>query len=99
MVEVVTFGASAILFQRGRMELADGFGEHDAVVVRRLRTPTRHVMGSEGVRREPRVGDQGAIVSVLDADHFSVECVDGEGRTLWLAHFHRDELDSVTANA
>jgi hypothetical protein len=77
------------------MEQADGFGEHGVVAVRRLATPTRHVMGSEDVRREPRVGDQGAIVSVLDADHFSVECVDGEGRTLWLADFRRDELEPV----
>jgi hypothetical protein len=77
------------------MEQANGFAEHAVVVVRRLRTPTRHAMGSEGVQREPRVGDRGTIVFVLDADNFSVECVDGGGYTLWLADFHRDELEPV----
>ena len=69
--------------------------EHDVVRVVRLRTSGRHFSGSEGVRRAPRVGDEGAIVNVPAPGVFVVECVAPDGDTVWLADFRRDELELV----
>jgi hypothetical protein len=68
----------------------------DTVVVRSLRTPTRKVDGTESVKRQPQVGDEGAIVHVLGPHDYVVENVDAEGRTVWLADFHVDELAPAT---
>ena len=68
------------------------FAELDVVIVRALLVPTRSVDGSDGRCRQPRIGDQGTIVHVLDADAFVVESVDASGYTIWLADFRRDEL-------
>ena len=67
------------------------FNELDTVVVRVLITPTRHVDGTDAVKRQPRVGDQGAIVHVLGPDAYVVESVDAAGMTVWLADFRADE--------
>lgn len=69
--------------------------EHDVVRVVRLRTSGRNFSGTEGVRRAPRVGDEGAIVHVPAPDAFVVECVSPDGATVWLADFRRDELERV----
>jgi hypothetical protein len=69
--------------------------EHDVVRVVRLRTSGRSFSGSEGVRRAPRVGDEGTIVNVPSATAFVVECVAPDGATVWLADFRRDELELV----
>jgi hypothetical protein len=68
---------------------------HDIVQVCTLLTPSRHVDGTDGVCRQPRVGDRGAVVFRLDATNFIVECVDPEGLTVWLADFHVDELKLI----
>ena len=73
------------------------FNEHDTVVVRSLLTPTRQLAGTDSVKRQPRVGDQGSIVHVLGPDVFVVESVDGEGMTVWLADFRGDELAAEPA--
>jgi hypothetical protein len=70
------------------------FCELEIVVVRALRSSSRHVDGTEGAKREPRVGDQGAVVHVLGPDEYTVECVDHDGRTVWLADFVEGELTS-----
>lgn len=69
--------------------------EHDVVRIVRLRTSGRHFSGTEGVRRAPRVGDEGTIVNVPTPDAFVVECVTPSGDTVWLADFRRDELELV----
>jgi hypothetical protein len=69
--------------------------EHDVVRVVRLRTSGRRFSGSEGVRRAPRVGDEGTIVNVPSPHVFVVECVAPGGETVWLADFRRDELELV----
>jgi len=73
-----------------------GFNELDRVQVVRLRHPTREVGGTERVRRQPRVGDFGTVVSLLhrgsDPPAYYVECVDDDGLTVWLTEFDRDEL-------
>jgi len=68
---------------------------HDIVQVCKLRTPSRHVDGTDGVCRQPRVGDRGTVVFPLDAAKFIVESVDPEGNTVWLADFLRDELELI----
>src|SRR5437762_14125799 len=72
------------------------FNELDHVQVVRLRHPTREVDGTERVRRQPRVGDCGTVVSLLqrgsDPPGYYVECVDDDGLTVWLTEFDRDEL-------
>jgi Domain of unknown function (DUF4926) len=72
------------------------FHELDVVRLCRLLAATRHVTGTEGVVRQPRVGDVGAIVHVLAENAFIVECVDSDGRTTWLADFVAEELEIVS---
>ena len=71
------------------------FNELDTVVIRSLRTATRRIDGTKAVRRQPRVGDQGAVVHVLGPEDYVVESVDTSGMTLWLADFRVDELASL----
>jgi len=68
------------------------FNELDTVVVRALATPTRHVDGTDAVKRQPRVGDLGTIVYVLGPGFYVVESVDAAGMTVWLADFRAAEL-------
>jgi len=72
------------------------FKELDQVQVVRLRHATREVDGTQRVRRQPRVGDLGTVVAVLqrgsEAPGYHVECVDDDGLTVWLTEFDRDEL-------
>jgi hypothetical protein len=72
--------------------------EHDVVRVVRLRTSGRNLSGSEGIRRAPRVGDEGTIVNVPAPGAFVVECVAPDGDTVWLADFRRDELERVESD-
>ena len=65
----------------------------DVVRITQLITPTRPIDGTPGALRQPRVGDVGAIVNVLDAQTFTVECVDAAGLTSWLADFRLEELE------
>ncbi|QDU36970.1 hypothetical protein Mal4_12730 [Maioricimonas rarisocia] len=71
--------------------------EHDTVRVAQLLTPQRPFDGTEGVSRSPRVGDVATICHEYDPDDseapVSVEMVDGQGNTVWLADFHRTELE------
>jgi hypothetical protein len=61
--------------------------QQDVVVVCSLNTATRQVTGTVGAVHPPRVGDQGAVLAVIGANIFQVECVDSSGRTRWLADF------------
>lgn len=73
--------------------MACGPEELDVVRVVQLLAPYRELDGDERVRRQPRVGDVGTIV---DLPSMCVEMVDGEGRTVWVAHFERAELEPVS---
>jgi hypothetical protein len=68
------------------------FKELDIVVVRSLRREVRPVDGTEGIRRQPLVGDVGTVVHVLGPADYVVECVDTDGRTAWVADLNVDEL-------
>ena len=71
------------------------FHELDVVVVRSLQSANRRVDGIDGVKRQPRVGDQGTVVHVLGPRDYIVESVDDAGLTRWLADFVEDELASA----
>jgi predicted extracellular nuclease len=79
------------------------FHELDQVQVVRLHHAARKVGGTERVRRQPRVGDRGTVVALLqrgsDAPGYYVECVDDDGLTVWLTEFDRDELAPVPERA
>jgi hypothetical protein len=84
--------------------MSDGPLPESAVVrVVRLRQAHRHWLSSEGVGRPPEIGDRGAIVHVYapgdPATPYIVECVDGDGLTIWLADFDRDEIESTELRA
>ena len=68
------------------------FQEFDVVIVRALLTPARRVDGTEGVVRQPIVGDVGTIVHVHTPSDYIVESVDDRGYTIWLADFSINEL-------
>jgi hypothetical protein len=72
------------------------FRELDVVRVTRLLTATRHVDGSSGAVRQPRIGDVGAIVHVFGEKTFAVECVDAAGLTAWVADFEAEEIELVS---
>jgi hypothetical protein len=71
--------------------------EYDVVRVVKLNSFTRDFTGTESLRRAPRVGDEGTICDQYDPDDprapVTVEMVDGEGMTVWLADFVPDELE------
>ena len=69
--------------------------ELEVVRVVRLIMPTRTVDGTPAVVRLPSVGDIGTVVHVLGEDEFTVECVDADGLTAWLADFVGGELERV----
>ena len=78
------------------------FRELDIVRVVALRQRSRAVSGTEGVLRDPRVGDIAAIVHLHPhrdgaPDAAIVECVDAQGRTIWLADFELEELTLANA--
>ena len=69
----------------------------------RLLTESRHYDGTDGVRREPEVGDVAIIAHEYDPEDprgpVAVEKVDPDGNTIWLADFDRDELEFVDPSA
>ncbi len=73
--------------------------EYDNVRIVRLLRENRHYDGTDGVRREPAVGDVAIIAHEYDPEDprgpVAVEKVDAEGSTIWLADFDRDELEYV----
>jgi len=73
------------------------FHEYDVVRVTQLIQRNRHYDGNEGIKRPPRVGDQGTIVHIPPGtDSWCiVECIDSDGATIWLADFTTDELELV----
>jgi len=75
------------------------FHEYDVVRVTQLLQPDRHYTGNEGIKRPPLVGDEGAIVHIPPETNAwcMVECVTGDGSTIWLADFMPDELELVEA--
>jgi hypothetical protein len=62
----------------------------------KLLTPSREFTGTEGVRRPPRIGDEGTIVLVYDPQTFAVEMIDENGMTVWLADFKAEELERIS---
>jgi hypothetical protein len=74
--------------------------EYDVVRVRQIVGPARDFSGTQGVSREPRVGDVATICHVYDPEDFrapvAVEMVDEKGMTVWLADFGREELELVS---
>ena len=43
--------------------------------------------------RAPQVGDTGTLVYAYDVTSFTVECVNTDGTTVWLADFFAEELE------
>lgn len=72
--------------------------ELDVVRIVRLRVVSREFTGTASVMRAPRVGDIGTICHAHAPDAEApvvVEMVDQDGLTVWLADFHRDELEPI----
>lgn len=70
------------------------FNEHDCVKIVKLLTNNRHFDGTENIKRSPKVGDEGTVVNVI-AENYTVECVDSDGLTVWLADFVVDEIEGL----
>ncbi len=76
------------------------FHEFEVVKVINLLDAHRAYDGSEQVMRPPRVGDIGAVVFIHSDENqalscCTVECVDEEGYTVWLADFLPEELELI----
>lgn len=78
-------------------------GELDTVRIVRLLIPNRPFDGSHAVKRPPELGDEGTIVYVHHRGSvptsYTVEAVDTNGNTLWLADFVPEELLLMTRAA
>lgn len=68
--------------------------ELSGVRIVKLNTPNRHIDGTKGVKRPPRVGDSGTIVHKV-GELYMVESVDSDGLTVWLADFTADEIEEL----
>ena len=77
------------------------FRELDVVRVVRLLEEVRPFVGTDSVKRAPRVGDVGTVVHDCapgdDRAPLEVEMVESSGLTVWLATFSRSELQLVQA--
>lgn len=73
--------------------------ELDTVRVVQLLTPNRAFDGTEPIKRAPQPGDLGTVVHVHHQNStpvlYTVEAVDSNGYTLWLADFVPEELSLV----
>ena len=71
--------------------------EYDVVRIIALSSASRPVTGTESVLRQPAVGDTGTVVYIggENTDHplYTVECVNEEGYTVWLADFDGCEIE------
>jgi hypothetical protein len=76
--------------------------ELDSVRVVRLREPPTQHLAVSTVQRLPRLGDRGTVVQILrpgdPATTYLVEAVNGEGETIWLGEFARDELELLSGS-
>jgi hypothetical protein len=76
------------------------FREYDIVRIIRLDVPNRLYLGTETVKRAPRIGDVATICHQDKPEDPTasvvVEMVDQNGCTLWLADFSPGELELVT---
>lgn len=70
--------------------------ELDVVRIVSLSAQGRHFDGTDGVKREPRIGDTGTVVHAYATAEqeakFMVEAVASSGHTLWVADFAVSEL-------
>lgn len=68
------------------------FRDYTTVKVKQLLTANREFTGTNSVSRSPRVGDMGTVLESHEGN-YTVESVDPEGFTVWLADFEPDELE------
>ena len=76
--------------------------EHAAVRVT-SEIPVERIDPGAGLGRVPRVGDLGAVVLVHAMSRgepaFTVECVDPDGPTVWVADVFASEIERVPSTA
>ena len=73
------------------------FNELDVVRIIRLNKPVREIDGTPDIMRQPQIGDNGAIVNIMKSNQgtiYTVENVDSEGFTIWLADFTQEEIET-----
>ncbi len=82
-----------------RPEPIEHLREYDVVRVVELHVPDRAFLGTQPIRRPPRVGDVAVIVHEHEPDDptgdVAVEMLDDDGYTVWLADFEKRELEFV----
>ena len=70
---------------------------YQIVRIKRLLQPPSEYDGWRVNKRPPRIGDVGKLLDILHADglpdRFVVESCETNGTTVWLADFHRTELE------
>jgi hypothetical protein len=91
-------GVEHAVVDPAKIRLMPKLREFDVVRIVRLRDASRTFTGTESVLRAPRVGDIGTICHEYASDAAApviVEMVNEDGLTVWLADFHRDELEPV----
>jgi hypothetical protein len=67
----------------------------DVVRVTRLLRPSRDVDGTTAEPPQPRLGERATIVDDLGDRLYLIEHATDDGRPVWVAEFHEDELELV----
>jgi len=74
--------------------------QYQLVRIKRLLQSPSEYDGWRLNKRPPTIGDVGTLLDILHADgfrdRFVVECCESNGTAVWLADFHRDELEPQT---
>ncbi len=74
-----------------------------AVRVVALKRVTRKISGSQGVLRQPVVGDEAEVLNVIAPagesapEMLTLQCINDDGKVVWHADFELDELEAVEA--
>ncbi len=76
--------------------------QYQLVRIRQLLQSSSEYDGWRINTRPPWIGDVGTLLDVLHADglpdRYVVECCQTNGKTVWLADFHGDELEPLVDN-
>ena len=69
------------------------FEPFDTVLVARLLHATRDVDGASADPPQPHVGQAAIVIDALGDDLFLIEHLTADGRSVWIAEFHKSELE------
>jgi hypothetical protein len=71
------------------------FDQSDVVRIAKLQMEERPVDGPSPAPPHPRIGELGTVVAQVGDDLYLIEHATDDGRQIWVAEFHSNELALV----